>query len=411
MMTTYAPQSSLGWLDFDAAASERVGTLMRALEEPGTLDPIGLGSVRDAFSAMIAPGTATIQTRLRYFLFVPWICQAIERERVSTARFRARLRDDEARLIDCLRHLGPNNGVQGFTAGHDLQRMPSEAYWGGLGTWGIRRLDYSISEYGKRLPALCRMSSARDDDGNPSATGVSMWSPLTPPPDRFLDEDASFELTSDEALLLTDHLRRLHGASLLAAATSFPAEAAAAPMPWDVPPHLLTPELREILRHARNVSELTLGPQLVYNLLLARRANEEFGWDTSMLEDRLLVSLGDWTGVVGARHAELQTWVGDIDSFWALVARHANITEPTKSFVGSMVASATSNPSGFAEDSRVHGLIRDREIRLKSKRARLANRTALENWNQQPFGAQLSYRWSIVQSYLDDLSAALEGGA
>lgn len=36
-MSAYAPASSLGWLDLDAAASERVGTLLRSLEEPGGL--------------------------------------------------------------------------------------------------------------------------------------------------------------------------------------------------------------------------------------------------------------------------------------------------------------------------------------------------------------------------------------
>jgi hypothetical protein len=55
----------------------------------------------------------------------------------------------------------------------------------------------------------------------------------------------------------------------------------------------------------------------------------------------------------------------------------------------------------------VHGAIRDRESILKGKRARLVHRSVLVNWNQQPFGAQLSYRWSIARSYLEDLGAAI----
>lgn len=125
--TDYVPESSLGWLDFDSAASERVGELLRALDEPGTLDVLGLGTVRDAFSGMLNPGTSTIQTRLRYFLFVPWICARLEAQRVPPGEFSRRLRDDEARLIDCLRHLGHNQGVIGYTAGRSLKRMPSDA--------------------------------------------------------------------------------------------------------------------------------------------------------------------------------------------------------------------------------------------------------------------------------------------
>src|SRR3954451_11610397 len=92
-VSAYSPASSFGWLDLDAAASERVSTLLRSLEEPGTLDPLGLGSVRDAFSAMLSPGTSTIQTRLRYFVFLPWIFAALESERVASSDFAERLRD------------------------------------------------------------------------------------------------------------------------------------------------------------------------------------------------------------------------------------------------------------------------------------------------------------------------------
>ena len=45
--------------------------MLRSLEEPETLDVLGLGAVRDAFSEMLSPGTSTIQARLRYFIFLP----------------------------------------------------------------------------------------------------------------------------------------------------------------------------------------------------------------------------------------------------------------------------------------------------------------------------------------------------
>jgi hypothetical protein len=128
-VSTYVPSSSVGWLDLDAAASERVAALLRSLEEPGTLDPLGLGSIRDVFSGVLSPGTSTIQTRLRYFVFLPWIFGSLERDRVAPADFPNRLRDREARLIDCLRPLGPDNGVIGYNSGRDLKRLPSAIYW------------------------------------------------------------------------------------------------------------------------------------------------------------------------------------------------------------------------------------------------------------------------------------------
>ena len=405
-MTTYAPASSLGWLDLDAAASERVGTLLRSLEEPGTLDELGLGSVRDAFSAMLSPGTSTIQTRLRYFIFLPWIFARLEEQRVAPADFARRLREDEARLIDCLRHLGPNNGVIGYTAGRNLKRMPSEAYWGGLGSWGLRRLKLSIAEYGQRAAALGRLQPARDDDHNATERSVSMWAPVPPPPEDFLRGEITLELRRDEAQVLVDHIRRHHPGTLLAFLCGIPAAAADADFPWEVPTDGMSERLVELLRHARCFSELTLGPQLIYNVLLARKAREEFAWNTHEVEEQQLRHLDDWVRLLTDRSEDLRSWVDDLPEFWRVLAVH-RIGGATQDFVNFVVRRAADDPVGVVEDPAIHRRIVNREIQLKSKRARLAHRTALENWGQAAGGGQLSYRWSITKSYLADLDKAL----
>jgi len=409
-LTEYAPFSSVGWLDLDSAASERVGTLLRSLEEPGTLDVLGLGSVRDAFSAMLSPGTSTIQTRIRYFLFLPWICARLEAERVRPADFARRLREDEARLIDCLRHLGPNQGVIGYTAGRELKRMPSEAYWAGLVSWGLRRLDLSIAEYGQRAAALGRNRPDRDDDGHTIVSTASMWAAIPSLPEDFLHADITFDLRRDEALVLVDHIRQKHPGTLLAFLCGRPDIPVDIAYPWDLLSDGLPGQLAEVLHHARCFSELTVGPQHVYNLLLARKAKAELGWDTDELEANELDHIGDWVELVADRYEELRAWVDDLPEFWNFLAEH-NISAPTRDFLTAMATRAITNPAGFAEDPAVHARIRDREIRLKSKRARLAHRSALENWNQGPFGGQLNYRWPITRSYLTDIAAGLRAGA
>ncbi len=406
-MTTYAPASSLGWLDLDAAASERVGTLLRSLEEPGTLDELGLGTVRDAFSAMLSPGTSTIQTRLRYFIFLPWIFSRLERQRVAPADFARRLREDEAQLIDCLRHLGPDNGVIGYTAGRDLKRMPSEAYWGGLGSWGLRRLDLSIAEYAQRAAALGRLQPERDDDRNATARSVSMWAPIPPPPEDFLRGEITLELRREEAQVLVDYIRRHHPGTLLAVLCGMPDVAADADFPWEVPTDGMSDRLVGLLRHARCFSELTLGPQLIYNVLLARKARAEFDWNTDELEEQQLGRLDDWAHLLTDRSEDLCSWVDDLPEFWRVLAIH-RIGGATQDFVNFVARRAVDDPHRFIEDRATHRRIVDREIQLKSKRARLAHRTALENWGQAAGGGQLSYRWSITKSYLADLDKALE---
>jgi hypothetical protein len=406
-MASYKAASTFGWLDFDATASERTATLLKAFEEPGTLDPLGLGSIRDCFSELLAPGTSTIQTRLRYFLFVPWICQGIERDRVAPAEFASRLRDDEAKLIECLRHLGPDQGVLGYVAGRELKRMPSVVYWGGLGSWGLRRLDLSITEYGRRIGQLSRRRIEVDDDRNPVTRPPALWAALPGPPRSLLHTDVDFDLTVEEATLLIDHIRRHHPRSLLAETCRFPAEAASIELPWDLPAERLRPELQGALHHARCVSELTLGPQHVYNLLVARRAGTELQWDVGDITDAIERDLADWVNLMTVRGNELNRWVDNLDEFWHFVARLDTIPVPTRRFITDVVARAAKEPEQFIDDPQVHQVIRDREILLKSNRAKLGPLSAMEGWNRAPVGGQLVYRWPIARGYLDELGAAL----
>ena len=408
-MTGYVPESSVGWLDLDEAASERVAALLRSLEEPGTLDELGLGTVRDAFSELLSPGTSTVHTRLRYFIFLPWIFRRLERQRVAPADFAHRLREDEARLIDCLRHLGPNNGVIGYKAGRELQRMPSWLYWGGLGAWGLRRLNLTIHDYGQRVAALGALRPERDDDHNPTTRAASMWAPVPPPPDDFLGGKTTFELRAEEALFLIDSIRRHCPDTLLAALCAKPSAAAGAEFPWDVPSDGLAGRVTEVLRHARCFSELTLGPQLLYNVLVARKARDDLGWDTEKLEANQLRRLDKWVGLIVGRPDEWRSWAADPPAFWHVVGKPVGYA--TRHFVNFMAKRAVDDPAGFVKDPDVHHRIVGRELRLKSKRARLTYRSALENWARHPSGGQFDFRWGVTKRYLADIAAAQQAGA
>jgi hypothetical protein len=165
--------------------------------------------------------------------------------------------------------------------------------------------------------------------------------------------------------------------------------------------------LDDALRQAQCFSELTVGPQHVYNLLLARKARDELGWETGSTEERETARLETWTATLSQRYDELRAWVDDLPAFWAFLGPDANVSEPTQRFVERVVRLGIEAPEAFASDSRLHALIQDRELRLKTKRARLTNRAALEGWNGDPFGGQLTFRWPIARSYLADMSQTL----
>src|SRR5690242_8958754 len=85
--------SSFGWLAHDDAERRRMMEVIDLFRERGTLDELGIGTIRDTFAEHFFPGTSTIQTRGRYFLFIPWMYRQIEEERVPSSRVGRRARE------------------------------------------------------------------------------------------------------------------------------------------------------------------------------------------------------------------------------------------------------------------------------------------------------------------------------
>lgn len=139
--------SSLAWIDFDEAERQRAQRIMALFQERETRDELGLGAIRYSIADHLFPGTSTIQTRLRYMLFIPWIYRALENRVVAEAQLRSEARDTEIRLADALKAGGESNGIVGRDAGPRLQRPPSSVYWAGLGAWGIRLFPAQLTEF------------------------------------------------------------------------------------------------------------------------------------------------------------------------------------------------------------------------------------------------------------------------
>jgi hypothetical protein len=136
--------SSLAWIDFDEADRRRAQRIMALFQESETRDELGLGAIRDSIADHLFPGTSTIQTRLRYIPFIPWLFLMLEGRDMSEKELHAEARALEVRLGAALIAGGEQTGVIGRDAGADLQRLPSSVYWAGLFAWGIRVFPGSI---------------------------------------------------------------------------------------------------------------------------------------------------------------------------------------------------------------------------------------------------------------------------
>lgn len=108
--------STFTWLDYSEKERQRMLDILSTFKEHETRDELGIGVIRDAFSDMLFPGTSVIQTRARYFLFVPWIYKSLEEKKVLSSKIERRARDEEVRLIYALLESNDTNGVIGKEA-------------------------------------------------------------------------------------------------------------------------------------------------------------------------------------------------------------------------------------------------------------------------------------------------------
>ena len=157
--------SFLAWIDFDHGDRTRARQIMDLFAEKDTRDELGLGSIRDALADLMFPGTSTIQTRLRYMFFVPWIYDDMRKVKGSAQDRVAAARNAEIRLIDALIKGGEQNLVIGGEARAGLKLLPSDVYWAGLAAVGIRRFEGSRGDYLARATSL---GQAEDEDANPA---------------------------------------------------------------------------------------------------------------------------------------------------------------------------------------------------------------------------------------------------
>ena len=108
--------SSLAWLDFSESDRQKALDVIDLFREKGTVDELGIGTVRDSFADLLFPGTSTIMTRARYYLFVPWIYQRHEQKKTPSNEITHAARKDEIALVEALAKSEDIKGVIGIEA-------------------------------------------------------------------------------------------------------------------------------------------------------------------------------------------------------------------------------------------------------------------------------------------------------
>jgi hypothetical protein len=407
--------SFIGWLDHSEEDQRRIREMLQFFSDKGTVDDLGIGTVRDAISNALFPGTSIIQTRARYFLFLPWIFRRAERRHPH--QLVAKASDMERTLIGALKEGGDHAGLIGVDAGRNVRTLPSAIFWGGLIRYGIFLApSLTVRQYGRHVARGLVAADPEDEIGD---RAPAFWQREIPdaPPGFFNFTSANFELTREEAEWLSERVissdRSVRRESLLTALIKDLRRGRSlsnADAVWDATlPTEATEGITHLVHHAERFSCAVHGAALLYNLELAearRTAGREETGATS--EDDYRTRLDEWRA--DAHRVGVAAWAARIDDFWDCLLDHgARIPPQTVRFIDDWARFLATDASLIASSVTARALVHDRELEHKRGQARLANRKRLDEWAGDAGTVPLTFRWSQVQRMLTDLQDGLQG--
>ena len=396
---------TLTWLDLTASDRDKMQRVLDLFREQGTVDEMGIGTLRDALSNALFPGITSIQTRLRYVLFIPWIYRMLEARRIAADRVAEEARKAEIRLIDPLAE-SDDRGVIGISARRELRRLPSSVYWSCIRRWGIFQHPQSQSWYHTHLSRLREAATqpGRADDPGVTWDGQPNWHPRLPNPPEDFPYTATFELSQPEAVFVQGRIEDCCAGTLLAHLASRPTDVLADHF-WEEPAALGAEErIRSTVEVARRFSLHVEGMPLVYNLLLAEGRRDVFGDDPEGLVERYTEACREWA----EREASEDHF--DPPTLWTLVLRRGMPVNPAqRRFVETWTARLVRvGPENASTDGDIRALVADRERVLKGRqRARLANSNRLLDWNGKSGVGRLDFNWFRAREMLAELYKGL----
>lgn len=406
--------TGLGWIDFSKEHRDRVFSVIDMLGEPGTVDELGIGVIRDALADCLFPGVSTIQTRPKYFIIISNIILAYVREHqkgsvVSTlAKW---LNDKENEVMHSLaKHYNykENNGVIGINVAKnngELARKASSVYWNGLRTHGIIETNYSLAEYLNRndLSEISKtLYQEHHSDDKDTGSEYDLFNLKIPSFSLLEQGDLTMDLSIEEASFLKDQLKtdlrekkQIYNllkyilsfdelADLTIATTSFK----------DLGEILLNREelplkTKSFLNLALNFDFIIHGAHIRYNIMLHQRAGEtDFTttWD-------------EWLAELSMRKAKIATF--DIDFLFNEIATRTKIS--TRRFIYNWYNEILQTS---ISEEKLDKLVYNQELTNKGSKSKLNSKSEeFSGW----IGIQeLSYRFVQAKRLVEDITNGLK---
>lgn len=403
----------IAWLDASSEDQRRMREIVNLFSERESRDELGIGQVRDALSDALWPGTSTLFTRARYFLFIPWCYRAAAEARHDVDKAAALADRNERLLIGALKAADETDGVIGGTVGMAVKNLPSALYWGGMRAHGILSnptlsRDDTVAAEVDRVRAR-RLTTVQYEDEVASAWHDGGFHPTLPPaPDEFPTQvPDGFDMPHDEAAWLRDRMLASSPGTMLEYGLQHRPDGDS-DVPWtDTVLAGAEGERARVLDDARRFSVLMNSASLVYNLLLAE-AYEDAGFDrVESPVDDYRERLDQWAATPNLEH-DIATW--DRGEFWRRVFQeNPNVNIRSRRFVdGWLNLLHAADLSAIAENEEARTFIAGREREHKRSQARLVNRRLLQSWLGAAGSRPLVYRWTQMRPIFHDIHDGLE---
>ncbi|QQQ68424.1 hypothetical protein JJQ94_11735 [Pseudoalteromonas sp. GCY] len=406
--------SDLGWVDFSSEDRERVRHVMAMMREPGTLDELGIGQIRDAFADLLFPGISTIQTRAKYFITVPRIlrdyyeqCSANKRKAPSIESY---LKDAENNVAKRLTevHGDDETGIIGRTQidKGGVARRPSSVYWNGLRQLGIIDTQSSLAEFCRHYGNVkTKPDSAISEFGEDDTSSLITKQIVHLPKGHSgnWQEDLTLNLSVNEARFLVNKIKNaknlehsvlgqlyLHGLTDEALSLNdkfvrgFTQLQAFLKKQGEV-----SAICKSRLEAAEAFSLAMEGAHLRYNIVLAR--NNEFDEKVAEYES----DYHNWAEI-----AKKSLHEDSVDK-WLDIAEIKAINPKTKTFIQEFIKQVQTGASLKEIDTLVESQAKNN----KKKRSLLYKKLTHQGW----VGIRrLDYRWSAARPILADIQQGLE---
>lgn len=410
--------SFLTWVDFDSDQKKKMAEVIRFFSEQGVRDELGFGTVRDVIADKLFPGTSTIQTRAKYFLFVPYIFLKLQDEaskseklRNSPERMQAFVEEEEQKLRNHLVTLEDSSGTFG-KRNEKLERYPNEVYWAGLKKWGVFKDEAGRSSYYEELGDRIQLfkdweKKNKDDENDYSKRPNNFWNAEVEKlfRDSKVKEINSFELHPKEAAFLRSQINECCNGTLLNSILTNEIQIGEVETLWDLKVRkVINDQFKDILYHSKNFSLLVCGAVRAYFYYCATKL------ESSLVKD-YEEFFEEW--FVEVKKNEYVEWkVEDFFSYLRTLDEKANvhITQVFSSQFKKEFDKATTFKEMLDSDS-LFNLIRKREMDLKKiKRARLSNEEPLKRWGNALNGVAFKaygpdFRWGQSKRIILDIFA------